>query len=767
MERIYPHFAVSKFFSLLLLILLQTSTATGQICSAPSPVNFPENNTVNVVVATISVENGGVTLMIESPLEGPFRIQGNQLIVTEVLDYEIQTNYVVRIICKDVAENQLSLSIIILVENKNDNPPVFDQNQYSVSINEMSPVDTPVGRFDATDRDQHPQLFYTLTSETNDFQLKSPAVPEILVKARLDYDKVKNVQVVLTVQDTAFTEPPSVISFTASTTIMITILDVDNRPPWFQPCNQHDVDGTLICESTGYTGRVILNEQESGALPLKPGPLHAIDGDIGINEEIKYSFLRGNDDGLFAINQKTGNITMLKPTDVLGTISLTVLAAQSINSHQFATTTVMISVEVKSLHPPQFQRLQYEALVTSVGNMAMDLKNTDEPLQILATDEDYAATGGLNPHITYSIDGNSDFSIIGGFLFMTRDLPEASLSLQVLAQDATNDERATAQLIVEVKSRLSTTSLPMNTTDIITTSSMEESTTYSMTTTNPSMSTSESTFSSTTSSMSTEGDSPTTNSAWSTDGSFSTARTSHPVIAPSSEYGVVEMAALGATLGVLLFVCLVVIGLLVHRMKKGKGDWMKSYEASVFRSSLGKGGDKEVIQYTNEAFQRDEDRGSMGSSGPEAGSIKVGGEPPKLAWDVSSKEAIQKSSTAIDTLVPDNASDTNSDKTDNEKEVKPILTKERRVEEGYKSVWFKEDIDPNSKEEVVIIPDSGEDESEEEEPSSRNRQDDAGNLQRKTPKVLFAETDLDSGIGVKFEDPAEDLERDNELNVDL
>jgi len=68
-------------------------------------------------------------------------------------------------------------------------------------------------------------------------------------------------------------------------------------------------------------------------------------------------------------------------------------AAQSINSHQYATTTVMISVLVKSLHPPQFQRLQYEALVTSVGNMAMDLTNTDEPLQILATDEDYAAIG--------------------------------------------------------------------------------------------------------------------------------------------------------------------------------------------------------------------------------------------------------------------------------------------------------------------------------------------------------------------------------------
>ena len=58
------------------------------VCSASSPVNFPENNMVNDVVATISIQSG-VTLTIESPLEGPFRIQENQLIVTEVLDYEV------------------------------------------------------------------------------------------------------------------------------------------------------------------------------------------------------------------------------------------------------------------------------------------------------------------------------------------------------------------------------------------------------------------------------------------------------------------------------------------------------------------------------------------------------------------------------------------------------------------------------------------------------------------------------------------------------
>lgn len=66
-------------------------------------------------------------------------------------------------------------------------------------------------------------------------------------------------------------------------------------------------------------------------------------------------------------------------------------AAQSINSHQFATTTVAISVQVKSLHPPKFQKPVYDVVVTAVGAMALDPNNNDEPLRIIATDDDYGA----------------------------------------------------------------------------------------------------------------------------------------------------------------------------------------------------------------------------------------------------------------------------------------------------------------------------------------------------------------------------------------
>uniref|UniRef100_A0ACB8G282 Uncharacterized protein n=1 Tax=Sphaerodactylus townsendi TaxID=933632 RepID=A0ACB8G282_9SAUR len=42
--------------------------------------------------------------------------------------------------------------------------------------------------------------------------------------------------------------------------------------------------------------------------------------------------------------------------------------------------------------------------------------------------------------------------------------------------------------------------------------------------------------------------------------------------------------------------------------------------------------------------------------------------------------------------------------TDSEKEVKSILTKDRRpVDDGYKSVWFKEDINSEAKDDVMLI----------------------------------------------------------------
>ncbi|XP_047451859.1 cadherin-related family member 5-like isoform X1 [Mugil cephalus] len=847
MDGFNSHLTVSTVFSWTLLIMFQTSVVA-QICTVDSPVHITENNREGAVVTTINAQPG-VTIAFSDtmPADNPFTIDGLRLVAAQALDHETETAHVVTITCTEMpSEAKLTLTIVVIVDNVNDNEPVFAENPYRVNVNEMSPVGTTVGRFSATDLDQNPQLQYTLTSEPNYFALKSPTIPEVIVNATLDYDKVKNVQLVLSVRDGPLS-PGDTTSYTASTTILVTIIDVDNRPPWFQPCDKYDINGVVICKSSGYNSAVVLNEQTVGPLSLKPGPLYAIDGDLGINEEIIYSIISGNDENLFEINSASGNITMLKPTNVHGPITLNVLAAQKINAFQFATTAITISVHVPSANPPEFSKALYEGIASVPGNMVMD--HTGTALQFLATDKDYIAAGGINPDVVYSIEGSTDFIYSHGYLFLTKPLPDGTVSFNVLAEDTKSGETATTQLSVRVDSGFNPTTLPPSTTGIISTTSVTGSTTTTtvspggtitttkpsiptggtitttkpsiptggtitttkpsiptggtitttkpsiptggtITTTKPSIPTGGTitttkpsiptggTITTTKPSIPTGGTITTTKPSIPTGGTITTTKpstptggtipTTEPNIVPAGGYSGADMAALGATLGILLFIALVVIGVLVCKMRRGISDWRKIYEASVFRSSLGQVGHKEGIQYTNEAFQKDEDGGSVSSGGPDGVRAMTSSEPPKSSWDIPSKDAVLKSSERLNAILPDDTSEVGSDKVENDKEVKPILTKERRVEEGYKSVWFKEDIDPNAKEEVVIIPDSREDDSEEEdeEPSTSGREDDEdSNSPIKTPKLLFTDLDLDSGLGVKMEDSSE--EYDDVLNIDL
>eukprot|EP00063_Salmo_salar_P050547 XP_014025382.1 PREDICTED: cadherin-related family member 5-like isoform X2 [Salmo salar] len=681
MEKKYPHFTLRTVLSFLLVFLLLRSTQAQQICSMPTaaPPTIRENNIIGAVVTTITTEEE-VSLTIASNPADSFGLSGNDLTAIKVLDYETSTSFTVDLLCRK-GDQFLTLIVVVLIENVNDNPPVFAESQYTLNVDELSPVGKSVGAIVATDADKD-RLYYSLVPDTEGFILQENS-PNILVQQVLDYDAGTSVTLILSAQDTPTSTPPS---FTATTTIQVNILDIDNRPPWFQPCTETIVDISKICLSSGYTGKVNLTEQEVGALPLQPGPVRAIDGDKGLNVPIMYRFPTGSESGIFQINQNTGDITMLKAADVAGPLTLTVLALQTTNGDQFATTTVTIDVVKKSVNPPQFEKTEYEGFISAdagIDSMVLESKATNRPLRVQAKDTDYA--DGFNPDVRYEVQGSHDeFSITPqGFILMTKNVMPGTVSLNLHAIDSSNAESTTASLKVEV--------MP-------------------------------------------EG-----------------------VLGAPGGYGPGDMAALGASLAVLLVISMVVIGLLVFRIQKGKTDWRKLSEASIFRSSLGKGpgGLKDGVQYTNEGFQNDGDTGSVGSKGPEEmdGKRSIGNGVTSKAVE----ETVMKVSAPLySNLLLDTSSLAGSDKADSEKEVKPILTKERRVEEGYKSVWFKEDIDPNAKEEVVIIPDNGEregddDDDDEEEEGFREEEEEYDNSSPQTPKVLFSDADMDDGRGVRFE----------------
>ncbi|XP_061078502.1 cadherin-related family member 5-like [Conger conger] len=458
-------------------------------------------------------------------------------------------------------------------------------------------------------------------------------------------------------EDNGSPPPPNVETFSATATVTITIDDVDNRPPWFQPCKAATVGSSKICLSSGYSGSVNLTEKTEGALPLEPGPVFAIDGDWGRNEQIIYQIMAGNEEDIFAIDKNTGNISMKKPADVPGPVVLTVLALQQQNSDRFSSISVRFDVVLKSLHLPQFQQQQYQGVVLSdsgPSSLVLESQDSDRPLRVQATDADFS--DGINPNVRYTVeDEGSSFTVTAeGFVLLTRDVAPGNVSLRIRAVDTTNGEFGTATMSVETLPEAEPELPPP----------------------------------------------------------------------PGGRFRDTDMAALGASLGVLLLLSLLLVGLLLVHMKKGNAAWSKLSEASLFRSMLfrGSGGTKEGVQYTNGGFQNDGDTGSVTSDLPVKVDLALAGVLGAQAGEAS-REAQASLGARFRGDAVDGGSLAESDPADGEREVKPILTKERRMEEGYKSVWFKEDIDPNAKEEVRIIPDGGERDAEEEEEEEEEEED--------------------------------------------
>ncbi|KTF71133.1 hypothetical protein cypCar_00043006 [Cyprinus carpio] len=590
--------------------------------------------------------------------EGFFSIDEYRLIAETVLDYETfnpSKPHEVNIECTKDGSPSTTLSLKIAVEDKNDNPPVFEQSQYTLKVDELSKLDTRVGLFTAIDPDKDDRLYYQLDSPEGEFDLEASFNPNILVKKRLDYDKVKEVTMMLYVQDTPIGSTAEV-SHTASTTIVVKIIDIDNRPPWFQPCTETEINTSKICLMSGYNGNVILNQQAPGPLSLEPGPLMAIDGDKGRNDPIGYMFLGGNDEDIFQIDTDTGSITMREPITEAGTIVRTVMAFQKENADQFATTTVILKVVESSIFPPKFVKSSYEGFISEdagVDSLVLESKTSNRALRVQATDEDFS--NGYNPNLRFEIVDGTDFSITPeGFILMAKAVSPGTLNLEMRVVDTTNEESSTASLSVEV--------------------------------------------------------------------------TPGGQLVKTGEFSSGDMAAVGASLAVVIVLCLVCIGLMVHRIKGHNADWKKLSEASVFRSTLGggSGGPKEGVQYSNEGLQHDDDSGSVNSklAADLENKLESGLKPQQRRG--SAPKTMTPSAVLLTTSSPQADSSSLAETIDSEKEVKPILTKERRNEEGYKAVWFKQDIDPNTKEEVVIIPDTGEadgDREEDDDSEGENRPD--------------------------------------------
>ncbi|XP_037835880.1 cadherin-related family member 5 [Kryptolebias marmoratus] len=425
-----------------------------RLCTVPpGPVTIPENNTVDIQVVKI-ISSSDVSLTVAVNPDDLFYIKGNILMVKRGLDYEslLSPTLVVWVKCSRAGSRSVNESVEVLVENVNDNPPNFAQNHYILDVNELTPVNSSIRLIEATDVDSE-LLFYRLEPATDKhFYLENINTPKILVKSILDYDVVHKISLVLHVQDTFSGSASNEPFFTSVATITVHVKDVDNRPPWFQPCVRTNFGITKLCVSTGYRGKVNLTEKEEGPLVLEPGPVFAKDGDKNLSEQISYKILRGNEGNIFQIDEDTGNITMIKAADIVGPVILTILASQVTNRDQFAVTQVTFEVMKKSRNPPRFEKERFEGFIYSNSvpeSMILRDHSTNRPFRVRARDDDFAT--GVNPDVKYEVQYSSYVNVTtDGFVILKRIVKTELFALQLRAVDTTTGEFGTAALSVQV-----------------------------------------------------------------------------------------------------------------------------------------------------------------------------------------------------------------------------------------------------------------------------------------------------------------------------
>nr|XP_027198229.1 cadherin-23-like [Dermatophagoides pteronyssinus] len=237
------------------------------------------------------------------------------------LDREIQDSYTLVLTMTDGKlgkGNYITKSLLLIVEDINDNAPIFRPFRTAVLVKENAKPGTLIETFEAFDSDEgrFGQVFYQLGDEIHDtnslgsnmFSIQTVDGKGILrLSGQLDYERKSIYQLRILAIDRAMEDSRK----TSTAAIVIQVEDVDDQPPIFTSIPSV----TRLSEDTPIGGHVL--------------QVTAIDGDKGVNNPITYRIIKGGN-GLFSINSNTGVVSVAGKLD--REASVTDSSAEEINS---------------------------------------------------------------------------------------------------------------------------------------------------------------------------------------------------------------------------------------------------------------------------------------------------------------------------------------------------------------------------------------------------------------------------------------------------
>ncbi|XP_001961249.3 protocadherin-like wing polarity protein stan isoform X3 [Drosophila ananassae] len=352
------------------------------------------------------------------------------------LDREEQARFAFQVVAKDggVPPKSASSSVVITVQDVNDNDPAFNPKYYEANVGEDQPPGTPVTTVTATDPDEDSRLHYEITTGNTRgrFAITSQNGRGLITIAQsLDYKQEKRFVLTVAATDSG--------GRSDTATVHINITDANNFAPIF--------------ENAPYSASVF----EDAPVGTTVLVVSATDSDVGVNAQITYSLNEESINGLgspdpFSINSQTGAIVTSAPLDRETTSGylLTVTAKDGGNPSLSDTTDVEIGVTDVNDNAPAFKSPLYQASILEDALVGTSV------IQVAASDPDV----GLNGRIKYLLgdrdveDGSFVIDPTSGTIRTNKGLDRESVAVYHLTAIAVDKGSPPLSSTVEVQIRL-------------------------------------------------------------------------------------------------------------------------------------------------------------------------------------------------------------------------------------------------------------------------------------------------------------------------
>ncbi|NXD64577.1 PCD23 protein, partial [Eolophus roseicapillus] len=308
--------------------------------------------------------------------------------VAEPLDFEETAVYKLRIIVSD-SVHQTAAELTILVLDVNDNPPVFTQDSYQVSLPKLISMDATVLTVSAVDRDseQNGVTSYRILSSSEGFSIDHKNGSVFATGPVTQLEKISIVQLLIEATDGG--SP----ALSAVTSVEVHVEDVNTHAPQF----------TRILYNISVSENASVGESVLMFSVLDNDWTHE-------NLYVEYSIIDGNDKNLFTVETSfmesetsyklVGSLVLISVLDreMASSHRLVLLASDHGTPSLNSTATVLITVLDVNDNPPVFSSPEYHIHVKesiSVGSHVTEVSASD-------------CDAGTNAELTYTIISGND-----------------------------------------------------------------------------------------------------------------------------------------------------------------------------------------------------------------------------------------------------------------------------------------------------------------------------------------------------------------------